>query len=158
MGCLIHKWNGCKCVKCGKVRNKKHNWDGCTCSTCGQVRDSNHSWSVIAESFSGFNIYKEICTCQKCGTVRDSHHAWKCGVCELCGKIDETKGHVDGYYKNKDGGFVETYCLECRKLIKTNTRSELFETVTRRIQNADDAGATDRWAEYLYDWLIENKP
>ena len=126
MGCLIHKWNGCKCVKCGKVRDKKHNWDGCTCSTCG--------------------------------TVRDSHHAWKCGVCELCGQIDESKGHVDGYYKNKDGGFVETYCLECRKLIKTNTRSELFETVTRRIQNADDAGATDRWAEYLYDWLIENKP
>lgn len=37
MACLFgHKWNGCKCEKCGKVRDIGHSWNGCVCKTCGK--------------------------------------------------------------------------------------------------------------------------
>ena len=37
MACLFgHKWNGCKCEVCGKVRDAAHSWDGCVCKTCGK--------------------------------------------------------------------------------------------------------------------------
>lgn len=36
MQCLIHKWDGCKCSRCGKVRDEQHAWIGCKCSRCGK--------------------------------------------------------------------------------------------------------------------------
>ena len=37
MACLFgHEWNGCKCTKCGKVRDAGHSWNGCICKTCGK--------------------------------------------------------------------------------------------------------------------------
>ncbi len=39
MGCLIHKWNGCTCARCGAVRDGYHNWLGYKCSYCGKKRD-----------------------------------------------------------------------------------------------------------------------
>ncbi len=37
MACLLgHKWNGCKCETCGKVRDTGHSWDGRVCRTCGK--------------------------------------------------------------------------------------------------------------------------
>ena len=39
MGCLIHKWNGCTCARCGAVRDGYRNWLGYKCSYCGKKRD-----------------------------------------------------------------------------------------------------------------------
>ena len=37
--CLFgHKWNGCECERCGKVRDKQHDWNGCECNKCGKIR------------------------------------------------------------------------------------------------------------------------
>jgi hypothetical protein len=33
----FHKWDGCKCTRCGKTRNKDHSWDGSKCSRCGKA-------------------------------------------------------------------------------------------------------------------------
>ena len=45
MACLFgHKWNGCKCEKCGKIRDTDHQWDGCKCLNCGKTRDEGHDW------------------------------------------------------------------------------------------------------------------
>ena len=33
-----HKWSGCKCQRCGEVRDESHNWHGCTCIICGMTR------------------------------------------------------------------------------------------------------------------------
>jgi len=30
-----HQWNGCKCEKCGKIRNEQHTWQNGACSVCG---------------------------------------------------------------------------------------------------------------------------
>jgi len=38
MACFIHKWDGCTCTKCGKIRASGHayNEEG-VCSKCGQT-------------------------------------------------------------------------------------------------------------------------
>ena len=46
MNCLIHKWDGCKCTRCGKVRDEQHNWSGCKCTVCGKTRDEQHDWDL----------------------------------------------------------------------------------------------------------------
>ena len=53
MACLLGcKWNGCKCIRCGKIRSEQHDWNGCICSICGK---EEHNYSN----------YK----CSKCGKV-----------------------------------------------------------------------------------------
>jgi len=45
MACLFgHKWNGCKCSKCGKTRDDQHKWSSNTgkCSICG--KECRHTW------------------------------------------------------------------------------------------------------------------
>ena len=48
MACIIHKWNGCKCEKCGKTRDKEHDFRaaeiGCAviCSRCGATKEGYH--------------------------------------------------------------------------------------------------------------------
>ena len=45
ISCLFgHKWNGCKCSRCGKTRDESHAWKGCTCTICGKTRDEGHVW------------------------------------------------------------------------------------------------------------------
>ena len=35
MACLLwHKWSGCRCVRCGEIRDKAHRWAGCECTLC----------------------------------------------------------------------------------------------------------------------------
>ena len=39
---LRHKWDGCKCRKCGKIRDSYHSWNGCMCERCYKIRDDGH--------------------------------------------------------------------------------------------------------------------
>ena len=58
--CLFgHQWNGCKCVKCGTIRDEGHNWEGCKCSLCGKVRDEQHIWGR-------YRGYTDDCKCTRC--------------------------------------------------------------------------------------------
>jgi hypothetical protein len=85
IGCLFgHKWNGCKCEKCGKTRDENHNWDLCKgeCSVCGKSCEVQHTWNG--------------CKCEKCGKVRDENHSWDLckSKCKFCGK---TKSNFSVY-------------------------------------------------------------
>ena len=82
MGCIFHKWDGCKCLKCGMVRDRDHQWNGCTCKTCGKKRDESHSW--------------DGCVCRICGQKRDRDHVWEGCTCGKCGKHRD-KGHAFRY-------------------------------------------------------------
>lgn len=35
----FHEWDGCKCSKCAKARDRNHTWsgDGVTCAKCGNL-------------------------------------------------------------------------------------------------------------------------
>lgn len=77
MACIFgHKWDGCKCKKCGKVRDEGHNYqvmDGkCSekCSICGKTRELEHKWKG--------------CMCERCGQTRP--HKWNNNTCVQCGK------------------------------------------------------------------------
>ena len=101
MGCFFgHKWNGCKCERCGKKRNighkyvpvegiclvkcsicgkprstGKHIWNGCKCE-CGATRDEGHDWNG--------------CKCKKCSKKRDEGHNFvpvneSIEECTICG-------------------------------------------------------------------------
>ena len=59
MACRIHKWDGCRCTKCGKTRDVRHSYEDVP-NTCRK-------------------------RCVKCGTEISQPHTWNGGICEICG-------------------------------------------------------------------------
>ena len=51
----FHTWNGCKCDKCTKTRDKQHLWDGYTCTRCG-IKRSNPAYTDERDG----QVYKYI--------------------------------------------------------------------------------------------------
>ena len=78
-----HKWNGCKCARCGEVRNEQHSWRGCTCTLCGKVRDEQHNWNLC------------LGRCLQCGKMRPPQHLWKGAACIRCGIKRDLKEITD---------------------------------------------------------------
>ena len=75
-----HKWNGCKCERCGTSRDERHNWNGCKCERCGAIRKEGHNWNG--------------CKCEQCGAMRKEGHNYvlldNCTEkCSICGKVYE---------------------------------------------------------------------
>ncbi len=102
---LGHRWDACRCARCGAQRDRKHRmepveaqcltrcglcgkeealphqWHHCACSRCGELRDENHDWMYTTECEQ---------VCRVCGQSRQKH-AWQPvdrGVdrCRHCGK------------------------------------------------------------------------
>ena len=122
MGCLFHKWDGCKCTKCGKIREVKYNWQ--------------HKWN-------------NGCKCVNCGKLLDANHKWNHGKCEVCGKINEKEGHSDKRKYELDGENVKIYCKECGELIETRKYDELYDRYLDEIKNAEEAGCESPNAEAM---------
>ncbi len=87
MGCLFHKWDGCKCSKCGKTRDEGHAYEKIAgqckekCSRCGMERDA-HDW--------------DGCTCRLCGATRDESHTFgEDGFCVKCGAPEPEPYRID---------------------------------------------------------------
>lgn len=81
--CMLgkHDWQGCKCEKCGTVRDSDHEFYedrsygrccSCTCRICGKKIDKDHYWIG--------------CKCNDCGKTRDEEHTFENGICSVCGK------------------------------------------------------------------------
>ena len=90
MACLFgHKWNGCKCSKCGKTRDEQHSWKGCKCEACGKTQ--NHNW--------------DGCKCVNCGITRDSQHSWSVVKPHFatCSKCNIERIHISGFSPAEKG-------------------------------------------------------
>lgn len=75
MTCLFgHKWDGCKCTKCGITRDEQHDWNGCMCKRCGKKRDEQHDWDLCSGK------------CRRCLKRREEQHDWDGTKCKRCGK------------------------------------------------------------------------
>ena len=64
----IHNWNGCKCSKCGKERDKEHDWNSnCErCERCGRTRNGAHNLRNCKCSKCGMIIHDmQTCSCKK---------------------------------------------------------------------------------------------
>jgi len=90
----IHEWNGCKCTRCGTMRDKGHHWDGCICSKCGKIRHSDHDWRADCEK------------CARCGTIRLHAHDYSTD-CEKCSKCHNTSMDKHDWSKNCE------HCSKC---------------------------------------------
>jgi len=115
MACLLgHKWNGCKCEKCGKERDTQHDWNGCKCKLCGKKKDEGHNY------VSNSDKCEKVCSA--CGDIRISHDL-DGNTCKKCGKTiwftDEERkmiGPIEGliFLKGKidtglgNASFIET--------------------------------------------------
>ena len=131
MGCLFHKWDCCKCLKCGKIR---------------QVKDYEHKWNG--------------CKCIYCGFIGKSGHKWEHGKCTICGTINEKEGHSNKYkFKlNKDNNdLVDIYCSDCNQFLETKSYSKLVDRYEEEIKNANDAGCDAPIAESSLEKLMKLK-
>ena len=73
----FHRWDGCKCSACGKIRDEGHDWSAnCErCATCAKWSSNTHTWVG--------------CKCSSCDQIRDKGHEWlwrtESVKCERCG-------------------------------------------------------------------------
>lgn len=114
MACLFHKWDGCKCSKCGKLRDEGHNWDFChgKCVICGKTCNSEHLWKTVSGK------YVEVC--DKCGTKRATSHDWKGNYKDLPDEPKDLKeifspeelgkGSVFRFYRTDTPKWAEEWC------------------------------------------------
>jgi len=73
--CLFgHQWNGCKCERCGEIRDEQHDWNGCKCKRCGKTRDEQHDWDLCKGK------------CKRCGKTQPKQHDWDGCKCKRCGE------------------------------------------------------------------------
>lgn len=106
IACLFgHKWDGCKCLRCGKKRDEQHDWNGCKCRRCEKGRDEQHDW--------------DGCECRRCGKLR---HAFNNeNICTLCKAhlvtvVDEVVSYRDCYECPAANGYgctVDTSTCVC---------------------------------------------
>ena len=102
MQCLIHKWDGCKCSRCGKVRDEQHAWIGCKCSRCGKVQNIGHNYipvpgkctekcAVCGKELKMEHTWEQlgcVLKCSVCG-VEKASHLWVKHQCSVCGTYDD---------------------------------------------------------------------
>lgn len=112
--CVIgkHKWKGCTCSLCGKMRGEQHDWNGCKCRICGSIRNDAHSWDGCKCRICGTERHLwQGCKCEKCGAVRDDGHDW-----EVISTSKDVETLDDGYFLNgfgQSGPIVERVTTHC---------------------------------------------
>jgi len=94
MACLFgHKWNGCKCSRCGKERDEQHNWNGCKCTICGTTRTEGHRFAVNSKCEE---------KCEICGKTAGIKHNLDGSVCTKCG-YDSAMPRAQDWFREYKG-------------------------------------------------------
>lgn len=123
MACLsfLHQWKGCKCEKCGVLRDEGHVLSECKCQICHQTlheyKASKHYCSRCGKINPDRDVHQFIvkeytpisficlcvecrqhihlwkgCKCEACGVTRDEEHDWQGCRCRNCGKVAHKSG------------------------------------------------------------------
>ena len=123
----IHKWQGCKCLRCNRTRDEQHDWHGCKCSSCGMKRDEAHTW--------------DGCKCSSCGMKRDEAHAWDGCICTVCGK-KRAEGHTIANHKCTRCGYIEAH----EHVYKNGHCTVCGAADARRLMDTAHGKAVEWWA------------
>lgn len=168
MGCLIHRWDGCTCAKCGKTRDTGHRFawksteGGCweICTVCGVLGQSGpHQWEripgtcearcprcgITGELHSFVDVEGRPCTkrCTTCGEVRTTH-TWRMCICTVCGELKENNpswNHrwVKSYKNYEDGTYaVVETCNLCGKQRESQRKTPSGRSLDEVFQNLDE--------------------
>ena len=133
-----HKWDRCKCVRCGETRDEGHEWLGCKCLICGRTRDEEHRWT-----YPGGNTKLCVRKCSRCGKTEKRQHRMenvpgKCyEECAECGyktapvhSWDGCRCTVCGEQRDQNHRWVRNGCTEtCSICGKTRTDDSLHDWV-----------------------------
>ena len=96
-----------------------HKWEGCKCTKCGKLRDSNHSFSPQEGGCEE--------KCQICGKVRENHDFVN-GFCSKCGQ--QAKNPVVLEALNMDERFDLTNALECYEYYCMKSERDLKDSLS----------------------------
>ena len=143
MACFFgHKWDGCKCSKCGATRDEQHDWDLCKgiCERCGKKQAEQHEW--------------DGCKCSRCGKVRDEQHNWDGCKCRKCGKTRDEQHHWAGRRCNRCGKKIYVWDI--------TDQSVLTDIAKNDKDSSDRVSAADRLedreiAERVYAEILNNR-
>jgi len=168
MTCLFgHKWNGCKCKRCGETRDEKHNWNGCKCSICGTMRDEQHDWngckcSVCGTTRDEQHDFKNSCTCFRCGCTKHSfaHKDWNvrlspdwgvntiiAKICERCGfsNLIQASQKIRVPLKREPG---RTFKIERYEMIELRQCKKCGELTPHTVETENSSHYQDRWGQW----------
>lgn len=118
-----------------------HKWDGCRCVRCGEIRDEGHNYTHFRPSNTG----KCVGTC-KCGKKQELEHDWVGGKCARCGlRWDDTyeyaismmdeKNYYEAYKcfeRIEKGPFGGSYAVQ-----KNNCITQAYEHISNLIAQND---------------------
>ena len=145
--CLFkpHKWDGCKCVTCGKTHDWDHDWIHCQvgeyfykehdlskdcekCSRCGKMAKDDLRCRRCGKTTTSFYVhYKhnwDGCKCRMCSKTRDEEHNWSkdCEKCSRCGKGRSNshnwtgcKCSTCGKTRDESHDWIGCKCSKCSK-------------------------------------------
>jgi hypothetical protein len=152
MSCLFHKWNGCKCEVCGKIRDQSHKIEliNCvqTCLVCGKHFIEEHD----------FPETDDCCLiCKNCGFTFYNHD-WNDFVCVKCGK----KMLGDDIFTSDSIQFISDKAKEFADCSSDESFKLSMLTLSKSIKNVNqiiNAGyylVLNSFKDYYENWLIEN--
>lgn len=157
--CSRHRWNGCRCLFCGAVRETYHLWRGLEtvgkCSLCRRTRDEIKPTKCLIHHLD------DGCYCKRCGLVRDEGHGWTCeGRCFRCDRqwteaIPDEWHHQKSYnnaaYSNGSRRYVSEFtCKRCRAVNEPARAAHLAS-----VKAADDArrAKETRQRDCAHSWI-----
>lgn len=127
--CLLHHhWEGCRCTRCGEVRDEQDDWNHCRCRRCGLSRFSHHDW--------------QGCECSVCGKEQ---HKFVDGICTACGAACDHGCGPDNpdvsYPPSLAGGAAGKFgwkCARCSLMVYTDLREILARKKPEKAQPAKE--------------------
>ncbi len=136
-----------------------HKWDGCRCVRCGEIRDEGHNYTHFRPSNTG----KCVGTC-KCGKKQELEHEWVGEKCARCGlrrdfsyeyamQMMEEKKYFDAFKrfemleKGPLGGYVEGSGGSFK-----DKKKECFDLA---YESASDAIVRNDYAYFQYQTLFD---
>lgn len=129
-----HKYNGCRCQRCGSTREEGHTFRGCKCAVCGKVREEGHTFRICncyactmeSATLEPDRRAAKYCHRISCLRNRDSYKKECLHICTQCGTVLFTahkmvpvpgkcysKCTVCGYCSNPKHSWEGCRCTRC---------------------------------------------
>jgi len=159
MACLFgHKWDGCKCTKCGKTRDEEHNWKDRSCTVCGKPQllseDDQRIYSIIQKLNSDKrNIAHNDATYKCAYNISDAAKVFI--ALKTAGNQAGVSIAFDEIYDH-DTAYVKRY-LEQKLSVGANEKAQyetMFEAIREKLEKLTEVKKTPALSLWLASELL----